>query len=284
MLLKRIFWKRYDRQEIQRREPINQLVVQKISPPSVSPPVGSSEFYDEIGNDVVLGEDEDKLVNSNKLDVIVGGDDSVYASTSTGNSSSSSNAIKKWPIEEEKEQFSSVCVLDYPCDADDDEVSSPFQSTLTGTKKRLMKKIDRFERLTDHLKPLNLEEEENQESDKAIKLLDQLVKATILPSIISLECKPDDHDKLLLDFFWEGIREMELATSVNLDNELLNVANSWIIFRMGVQTNGAAYIPDMEREGTTWKGLINEEKQEVAMELEVEVFASLMNELLNDLL
>lgn len=188
-----------------------------------------------------------------------------------------------------------------------------------------MNKIKRFERLTQ-LEPVNLEkriaslvsdhesnespqfhsseslhddsildseEEENQASDKAFKLL-QLVTTT-MPSV-SLEFKAD-HDKLLLDFFEEGMaldssipeHAKELTRSIELDNKLLNVANSWIMgqprelfLEWEVRKNREAYIRDMER-GGTWRKL-NEEKQEVAMELEVEIFTSLINELLNDLL
>nr|XP_027084259.1 uncharacterized protein LOC113706536 isoform X1 [Coffea arabica] len=373
-LLKRSFWKRNDRKEIPRLEPISQLIVQNTSPPSdftASTATGdrysssseSNSWWDcdftasddstasgnssevkilnEIHHDVVLIENtfrnknysyylskrlpNDKVVGSKRAAVKVGGDDSIAATSSSSDSCTSSNVIKKWPSEDEREQFSPVSVLDCPFD-EDDEVSSPFQHRLArmeaGTKKRLMKKINRFERLTQ-LEPVNLqkrialsesdqesnespqrhssesvfildsEEEENQASDKPFKLL-QLVKATI-PSI-SQHFKAD-HDNLLLDFFKEGMEEDSsshehakvLTRRVKLDDELLKVANSWIMgqprelfLECDVQKNREAYIRDMER-GWTWRKL-NEEKQEVALELEVEVFASLMIELLNDLL
>lgn len=192
-----------------------------------------------------------------------------------------------------------------------------------------MKKIKRFERLTlTHLEPVNLEkrialsesdresnespqrhcseyvhqdfildieEDENQAEDKAFKLL-ELMKAT-MPSV-SRKLKAD-HDKLLLDFFKEGM-EMDKNSSpehateliprgVKLDNELLNDANDWItgkpqelFLEWEVQKNRQAYIRDMER-GGAWRNL-NDERKEMALDLEVEVFASLMNELLHDLI
>ncbi|KAL3498767.1 hypothetical protein ACH5RR_041499, partial [Cinchona calisaya] len=197
------------------------------------------------------------------------------------------------------------------------------------TKKRLMKKIKRFERLT-LLEPVNLEkritrsesdhesnesplhgssqsvhevldftldseeEENNQASDKALELL-QLVKAT-MPTNSSLKFKADYHEKLLLDFFKEGlILEMDnINCSLGLTtldhNKLINVAQDWIMgqprelfLEWEVQTNRAAYIRDMER-GGTWMKVNIEEKKEVVLEVEVEVFDSLMNDLLHDLL
>ncbi|CDP09814.1 unnamed protein product [Coffea canephora] len=347
-LLKRSFWKRNDRKEIPRLEPISQLIVQNTSPPSdftASTATGdryssSSESNSWWDSDFTASDDStasgnssentfrnknysyylskrlpnDKVVGSKRAAVKVGGDDSIAATSSSSDSCTSSNVIKKWPSEDEREQFSPVSVLDCPFD-EDDEVSSPFQHRLArmeaGTKKRLMKKTNRFERLTQ-LEPVNLqkrialsesdqesnespqrhssesvfildsEEEENQASDKPFKLL-QLVKATI-PSI-SQHFKAD-HDNLLLDFFKEG---MEEDSSSHEHAKLLKVANSWIMgqprelfLEWDVQKNREAYIRDMER-GWTWRKL-NEEKQEVALELEVEVFASLMIELLNDLL
>lgn len=140
------------------------------------------------------------------------------------------------------------------------------------------------------------EDEGNQTAmDKSLKLL-QLAKAT-MPSICSMKLQ-EDYDKLLLDFFKE---EMEMGdssrgyamcistSSVKLDHELLNVAMDWIIGQprelfLGweVQKNREAYIRDMERTGQ-WRKKLDEEKQEVALELEVEVFTALINELCLDL-
>uniref|UniRef100_A0A5B7BX22 DUF4378 domain-containing protein n=1 Tax=Davidia involucrata TaxID=16924 RepID=A0A5B7BX22_DAVIN len=217
----------------------------------------------------------------------------------------------KWPNEEEKELFSPVSVLDFPFDIDEDEASSPFQCTLArmeGTKQNVMQKIRRFESLAQ-LEPVDLEkrmalselsdeslesplqtcsvsiqgslmfdkeQEENETEQKAKELL-KLMKATI-PSSNHLNFNAYT---LLLDFFRERITN-------EFNYELLSVAKDWmnghpseLLMEWEVQRNRQAYIRDMEK-GGRWRKL-DEDIEEVVMELEVEVFASLMNELLLDL-
>lgn len=176
-----------------------------------------------------------------------------------------------------------------------------------------MKKIQRFECLTQ-LEPLNLEkrivssesesespltntsetEVEEQEEDKQTvesKALDlvQELKAS-LPSY-NMKLKAE---KILLDFFKERIlnaseHSEDLTRGDAFNNKLLQVAKDWIngkpievLLDWKVQQNRMAYIRDIESRGE-WKNT-DLEKQEVILELEIEVFASLMNELLLDII
>ncbi|KAA8521969.1 hypothetical protein F0562_012717 [Nyssa sinensis] len=227
------------------------------------------------------------------------------------------NTKKQWPNEEEKEQFSPVSVLDFPFD-DEDEVSSSFQDTLArmeGTKQKLMRKIRRFESLAQ-LEPVDLEkrmalsefsdeshesplqrcsvsiqgsvmfdvkeEEENDTEQKSQELLKLMKETLIIPSY-HLDFKADT--TLFLDFFRERIIEAG-SNEFNYD-QLLHVAKDWmnghaseLLLGWEVQRNRQAYIIDMEKAGR-WRKL-DEDNEEVVMQLEVEVFAALMNELLLD--
>ncbi|KAA8522340.1 hypothetical protein F0562_013299 [Nyssa sinensis] len=237
------------------------------------------------------------------------GDDSMEGTTTTNHCEENI----KWPIQEEKEQFSPVSVLDFPSD-DEEEVSSPFQirlARLEGIKQKHMQKIRRFESLTQ-LEPVDLEEliALSESSDEPLEL--QLCSVSIQGSIVldkedeeenetekyALELlklmKADslefNADTLLLDFFRERITEADaLAGGEKFNNELLNIGKDWMsgqstltqLLEWEVQRNRQAYVRDMEKAGR-W-GKLDDEKEEVVMELEVEVLASLINELLLDL-
>ncbi|GFZ01253.1 hypothetical protein Acr_14g0008880 [Actinidia rufa] len=166
--------------------------------------------------------------------------------------------MNKWPIEEEKEQFSPVSVLDVPFEEDEDEVSSPFTrrlSRMEGTKLKLMQKIRRLERIslnfnqwtsktsfslpeiftdesTESPSPLKLcsnpiqdnipsdaKEKEIDAKRTALDLL-ELIKATF-PSG-SFETKSEN---LLLDLFRERICE---ANNESDYDQLLNEAKDWV--------------------------------------------------------
>ncbi|XP_052210283.1 uncharacterized protein LOC127813378 [Diospyros lotus] len=255
---------------------------------------GNSESSGE--NDVVAGE---KPARAGKRVGVTVGDDSTEA-----------NSKNKWRNEEEKEQFSPVSVLDFPFDDDDEEVSSsssPFQhrrlaNSMEGTrqKKLIRKTARRFERVaqleaqavdlekqfSDESSSLELEEEEEAQQ-RAVALL-ELLKSTHLP-IPSVVFK-FDAENLLLDFFAERMGA-EAEAELEKEQEVLNVARDWMrgqahddgimLLEWEVEENREAYVREMER-GGRWKKLENEEKEEVAMELEMELFASLLNELLDD--
>lgn len=167
-----------------------------------------------------------------------------------------------------------------------------------------MKKIKRFECLTE-LEPLNLdkriassesesesplnnspetevdEEEEDKQTveSRAIDLVQEL-KAS-MPSY-SLKLKTE---KFLFDFFKERI----LNGDNEFNNKMLELAQDWIngkpidvLLDWKVQENRMAYIRAIESRGE-WKNT-EVEKQEVILELEVDIFASLMNEVVVDII
>ncbi|CAK9188632.1 unnamed protein product [Ilex paraguariensis] len=267
-------------------------------------------------NDVVVLEGKrsspaEKEEVNDRVGVAVG-EDSMEASSTTTNSSVRSTK-NEWPSEG-KEQFSPVSVLDCPFD-DEDEVSSPFQQSLArmeGTKKKLMQKIRRFESLA-HLEPVDLQkritllesdheslesppqpsstsmqdyiltdqEEEDKIEERTFELL-HLIKAAI-PSNSKLMA-----DDLLLDLVKErivkGLTNTLVLTKANtFDSELLDEVKNWmndqhreLLLEWEVPENRQAYLRDMEKGGTWTK--LDEEKQEVALELEFDVFASLVDE------
>ncbi|CAL5359990.1 unnamed protein product [Camellia sinensis] len=273
------------------------------------------------GNDIVVDVEEKRRLPeeavSKRGGVTVGGFTIEAATTTT---TATNNSTNKWPNEEEKEQFSPVSVLDFPFD-DDEEVSWPFKrrlARLEGTKQKLMDKIHQFENLGQQLdlEPLDLEkqfsssefedesrepaspclsdsiqDEENEVEHKALDLL-ELIKFTIPSS--SFKFMADD---LLLDFLRERITEAQSHTMTvmgddeKLESELLNVIDDWVtgqpqemLVEWEVQKNRQAYMREMEKGGKWSKMDEDEHKDEVAMELEIEVFDSLVNELLLDLI
>ncbi|KAH7514022.1 uncharacterized protein LOC107434890 [Ziziphus jujuba] len=273
---------------------------------------GNSEC--STGNDVVVVADSEKDLSekvNKKVDITVG-DDSMECSATANCSFQNS---KGWPNEEEKEQFSPVSVLDCPFE-DEDEATSPFRRDLAlidGTKQKPVHKIRRFENLRQ-LKPVDLDkrmalmtelEDETPVSsvdsnslslqnticsanhdqeidDKARELVKMIFKTTTTPSN-TLVFKAEN---LMFDFFRESIVE---EYHKNAMEELLKVAEDWIhgkpqevLLGWEVKEGRNGYVKDMEK-GGKWRKL-DEEKEEVGLELEIEVWNTLLKELLFDLL
>ena len=156
-----------------------------------------------------------------------------------------------------------------------------------------MQKIRRFENLSQ-LEPMDLEDKfsapespspsqlcSDPIQDKintkhvAVDLL-ELIKATFQPSSFDFRA-----ENLLLDFFRERICEANVESDYDW---LLNEAKDWVdrpahdmFLGWEVVKNRQAYIRDMEK-GGRWSKL-DAEREEVALE----VFASLMDEILLDL-
>ncbi|KAH0648801.1 hypothetical protein KY285_034049 [Solanum tuberosum] len=265
--------------------------------------VNSTETVNDAVASKILG--TENVICSKKVGATTGDDSSHSTISSHGSTTNSPNTKKPWP-NEEKEQFSPVSTLDCPFD-DEDEVSSPFQHRLTrveGTTKKLMKKIKRFECLT-MLEPLNLDkriassgsesesplnnssetEVDEEEEDKqrverqALDMVQELKES--MPSY-TLKLKTE---KLLFDFF----KEMILNGDDEFKNKPLELAQDWIngkpidvLLDWKVQENRMAYIRAIETRGE-WKNT-ELEKHEVILELEVDIFASLMNEVLVDVM
>ncbi|GJZ43810.1 hypothetical protein Tco_1381515, partial [Tanacetum coccineum] len=203
---------------------------------------------------------------------------------------------------EKKEQFSPVSVMDFPFDNDndeEDEVTSPFQPShlyIEGSKPKLMPKVHRIKSLAK-IKPVRLEDritlsesreqnqqefpsEENQTVKKVAALL-QLLKATM----------PSDHDlfdstmteSVLLSYFTEQVIDGNVS-----NYEILQEAKDWLNGQaketFESENYKPAYIKDMEK-GASWT-TYNQQvgKEEVGLELEYEVLASLLEEMLLDFL
>lgn len=170
-----------------------------------------------------------------------------------------------------------------------------------------MKKIMRFELLepVNLVKRIAVSSESDQESiqdefsyhteetttiaaaaalaeEKASEFLD-ILKCTVSPPNNN-NIKPNT-EKLLLDFFKLGYLESEKM------EELVAIAKDWVtgkttnneqVLDWKVKKNREMYIRDMEKSGE-WRRR-NKEKEEVGLEMEVDIFASLISELLDDLL
>ncbi|KAB5573626.1 hypothetical protein DKX38_000820 [Salix brachista] len=224
---------------------------------------------------------------------------------------------KEWPDEEEKEQSSPVSILDCPFqdeEEEEEEISSPVQRSLIcveGTKQKLVQKIRRFESLAP-LDPLDLEKriaaaeledesplqhcstdssilkietKENGTEKDAQELLEH-VKSTVASHSLASKV-----DSLLLDFFEEKIEENKAGGSVagsyrGFEQEL-KVAREWIdgqpeemFLGWEMAERRHVYIKHMEQSGRWEK--VDRGKEEVALELEAEVFNSLVDEVLLD--
>ncbi|KAH6759610.1 hypothetical protein C2S52_022868 [Perilla frutescens var. hirtella] len=312
------FWKRKpEKKEIERWKSFDQLLKEEPQPSddrescgfTVSDGGKSSNLPDGSKNDVAVVKPGEEEVSDG---VGVTNDDVSMESTTTTSSdgssdtnSSSTETKKQWSSDQEKEQFSPVSVLDCPFEDDeDDEVSSPFQHRLArmeGTRKKLLKKIQRFEGLAK-LEPVNLtgrfasqsvdsddessphsstslNEAEEEEEEEALKLLDQMKGSMPCYGLNLIKA-----ERLLLDFF-----EEHCTTHEKQHDELVEVAEDWIngamprgmFMEWEVEKNRKAYVEDMER-GGEWRSL-DEQNEEVVLELENEVFLSLLNELLLDI-
>ncbi|KAL7596183.1 hypothetical protein Lser_V15G27693 [Lactuca serriola] len=214
------------------------------------------------------------------------------------------NQYKKWQNQQD-EQFSPASVMDFPSNNDNDvddeeEVSSMFQHThidVEGTKK-IMYKTRRFEGVLQ-LEPIKLEDritqfdiessiktlyevdqEENHQEKKALALL-QLMKSTI--SSLDL-FKYEVMECLLLEFFKEKMIEQSVS-----NYEILKKTKDWmdgqvqeILFDWESKKSTETCIREMEK-GVNWSKYDNEvEKENVGMELEYDIFNSLVDDILLD--
>ncbi|PQQ14278.1 uncharacterized protein Pyn_19588 [Prunus yedoensis var. nudiflora] len=280
---------------------------------------GESEFTlgseSSSGNDVMQGERTSSV--KNKVSERVGEDSvSIDRPTTTTTTCSPQNAKEWLNIKEEKEQFSPVSVLDCPFEDEDDQTSSPFSCSLArmqGTQQKLMQKIRRFEGLAQ-LEPVDLEkrmdeimsdsevEDEaptsplvgakhnhgaqivNSTQEKAGELV-QLIKSSSAPSNKLVTLKVEE---LVLDLCRD--RMVENSDENVVMKEVMKLAEDWIngqsqelLLGWEVENGRKVYVNDMDKYCGNWREL-EEEKQEVGLELEVEVWNSLMKELLLDIL
>lgn len=145
----------------------------------------------------------------------------------------------------------------------------------------LMQRIQQFESLAEE--NISSKGEEELKEDEEIKEIEEKAKQLL----INCEANYMDDEQLLFDFLWN-----ELITSKNhqnnVDEKLMREAKSWINgdyneeFEWEIEDKRDAYIKDMERVAN-WN-MFEEEKQELILDLEFEVFNDLVHEVLEDVI
>ncbi|KAK8538045.1 hypothetical protein V6N13_096166 [Hibiscus sabdariffa] len=195
------------------------------------------------------------------------------------NSNSSTKEEQEWANDQGKQQFSPVSVLDCPFheeeeeeeEEDDGSVFEDHLARVEGTKQKLLQKITRFERLAQ-LEPLELEKRiataEHEDEDKP-EPNHQLSKAIIPPNSSNLLSDMFVRERLLVvEENEKRLQVVEAGVEVELKNEN---PQDWI----------KAYVKEME-ENVNWIKF-NVEKEEVGSALQLELFSSLLDDLLIDL-
>ncbi|KAM0946775.1 hypothetical protein DsansV1_C08g0079101 [Dioscorea sansibarensis] len=199
--------------------------------------------------------------------------------------------------ESEKEQLSPVSVMDFPYDQDEEEESTSydFQQSLANiemSKHQLLQKIRRFECIAE-LEPLDLDplfedEQVANEDDEVLTRALELVKQL---KDISVTTVNDNIEKILLDFFTDGICSMRNDVISNNDHYqkkeqlLLKEGINWlnqVEYSVGEYDLSVAYLKEMEKNGR-WR-CFKDDETEVGMDLELDVMESLLDELVLDLL
>ncbi|KAI3687506.1 hypothetical protein L1987_81203 [Smallanthus sonchifolius] len=218
--------------------------------------------------------------------------------TATANAtcSDSTGNAKKWQDKHE-EQFSPVSVMDFPDDNDndvdeEDGVSSmsprklhDVKGTKISTRKtRVSNRVHQLEpvKLEDRIAQsvLDFDQEESRVEKKAMALL-QLMKST-RSSHHSL--KYEVVETVLLGFFKENALEENVS-----DYEMLQRAKDWVdgeeqelSIDWESDNNRQIYIRDMEK-GVKWSNYDHQvEKVNVGLEVECEIFSSLVIDVLID--
>ncbi|KAJ0968833.1 hypothetical protein J5N97_021710 [Dioscorea zingiberensis] len=213
--------------------------------------------------------------------------------------------------ESEKEQLSPVSVMDFPNydqeEEEEEEESTPhgFQQSLANIERarhQLLEKIRRFECLAE-LEPVDLDplfedeqnsgddmlidenEDDNEVIEKALELLKQFKG-------MSFTVVNENIEKFLLDFFIEGISSKDnniITSNHHITGEkeqlLLNAGLHWlnqVDYSVQDEDLSVAYLKEMEKNGQ-WR-CFKDDEPEVAMDLELEVMESLLDELVLDLL
>lgn len=199
------------------------------------------------------------------------------------------SGIKLDPEEHyENEQHSPVSVLESPFREDQDECVS-FNRTLVDTDRRkcmLKGRIQAFESLEEGNTSYNEEDEEEQEQEmheieeNAKKLLCYFKETE---NLWMEDCEANMDDQLLLDFFWHELIQNNVDESEMLMREAKSLINGEYNdeFEWEIEDKREAYIRDMQRLGR-WNYKFEEEKEELALDLEFEVLNDLVHEVLAD--
>ncbi|XP_016463432.1 uncharacterized protein LOC107786461 [Nicotiana tabacum] len=187
----------------------------------------------------------------------------------------------------ENEQHSPVSVLESPFREDQDEYFS-FHRTLVDTDRRkcmLRERIQAFESLEEGNTSFNEEDEEIQEQEtheieeNAKKLLSHFKETE---KLCTEDCEANV-DQLLLDFFWHELIQNNVDESEILMKEAKSLINGEYNdeFEWENEDKREAYIRDMQELGR-WNYKFEEEKEELALDLEFEVLTDLVHEVLVD--
>ncbi|KAI7755194.1 hypothetical protein M8C21_005707 [Ambrosia artemisiifolia] len=246
----------------------------------------------KLDQDVLL---EKEKTNGNRVGVTT-------VTAIVNNYSDANEDAKKWQVNQD-EQFSPVSVMDFPSDNDvdeEDEVSSispckhlNVKGTKISTHKtRISDRIPQLEpvKLEDRIAQSVLEssttpfldfaQEENQIDKKAMALL--LLLKSMVPFHHLL--KYDAEESLLLDFFKESTHEENVS-----DYDMLQRAKNWmdgqeqdISIDWQCENNRQTYLRGIEK-GVKWSNYDHQvEKVNVGLEVECEIFASLVNDVLTE--
>ncbi|XP_009783129.1 uncharacterized protein [Nicotiana sylvestris] len=188
----------------------------------------------------------------------------------------------------ENEQHSPVSVLESPFREDQDEYVS-YHRTLVDIDRRkcmLRERIQAFESLEEGNTSYNEEDEEEQEQEmheieeKAKKLLCYFKETE---NLWTEDCETNVDDELLLDFFWHELIQNNVDESEMLMREAKCLINGEYNdeFEWEIEDKREVYIRDMQRLGR-WNYKFEEEKEELALDLEFEVLNDLVHEVLAD--
>ena len=164
--------------------------------------------------------------------------------------------------------------------------------SLIVSKHQLLQKIRRFECIAE-LEPLDLDplfedEQVANEDDEVLTRALELVKQL---KDISVTTVNDNIEKILLDFFTDGICSMRNDVIFNNDHYpekeqlLLKEGINWlnqVEYSVGEYDLSVAYLKEMEKNGR-WR-CFKDDETEVGMDLELDVMESLLDELVLDLL
>ncbi|MCD7461157.1 hypothetical protein HAX54_045409 [Datura stramonium] len=184
---------------------------------------------------------------------------------------------------DENEQHSPVSVLESPFQEDDEEGITAF--SFHKRKSMLMQRIQQFESLAEENTSSKGEEEEEEIQEIEEKAKELLIN---LKEMEGCEANyMDDDDQLLFDFIWNELITSGKHQINNVDEKLImREAKSWINgdyngeFEWEIEDKREAYIKDMERVANWNK--FEEEKQELILDLEFEVFNDLVQEVMED--
>ncbi|KAI9076955.1 hypothetical protein K1719_041117 [Acacia pycnantha] len=296
-MLSRSFWRKAIEEEEEKDKPLDQ---QTHSSSMISVTLGSSctsgssgrsngnswgssrEFTWEILRSTTRSD------NNSDVGVVSSSDNStVQKNTATKTTSEDSTDVctleklMDWS-REVKEQLSPVSVLNGPF-GDDEEINSPMDSTsccglecdetIRGSKNKQTQKIRHFDHKASSLKPIDLEKRMSEFSEAKEKIKGSEEEMWMLINELESSRFNSGENKLLFDLFSGSTENEDMVTKT---------AKEWISGESkGVSNMGwQVCVREMDKY-ERWTNISNEQ---VGTQLEFEVFTSLMNELVLELI